>query len=78
MITIHIQDDALEARLRHRAALNGREVEDEARALLAETARGITASELLARSAELFGPDNGVDIESARRVADWPSTRFEW
>jgi plasmid stability protein len=81
MLTINI-DDAIESRLRERAAANGRSPEDEAREVLGSALRVYPAAGSLRDGAddrslvdeiqELFAPFGGLDLELPRRG---PSSR---
>ena len=63
-ITIRALDDDVEARLRVRAAENGRSMEDEARLILcAVVGCKLGSRNLTSIIRSHFGPANGVDLE---------------
>lgn len=62
----NIDDDTAE-RLRVRAALNGRSVEDEVRVILRSAVSGASGADLWSRSRALFADADGVDLELATR-----------
>ena len=63
-ITIRNLDDNVKARLRMRAADNGRSMEEEARLILRDTVGCKPSSRNLASIIRAhFGPANGVDLE---------------
>jgi antitoxin FitA len=68
-LTIRDLDDALEERLRHRAARNGRSMEAEARQILREALPIQTASgaDLVERIRARFAPLGGVVLQTAER-----------
>jgi antitoxin FitA len=78
VMTIRNIDDAIKKRLRVRAAINGRSMEDEARDIL----RSALSTEEprprnLARAIhERFGPLGGVDLPDIRREAIRPPADF--
>lgn len=69
-LTIRNLEEDTKARLRVRAAQNGRSMEEEARAILRATVAGATAADFWARSRTLFAGANGVDLETPSRVDD--------
>lgn len=69
-LTIRNLEEDTKARLRVRAAQNGRSMEEEARAILRATVAGATAADFWARSRMLFAGANGVDLETPSRVDD--------
>jgi len=62
-LTIRNIDDTIKERLRVRAAMNGHSMEEEARVILKTAVGGITGAALWQLSRELFGGENGVDLE---------------
>ena len=77
-ITIRKLDDEVKARLRVRAAENGRSMEEEARVILGEAVGCEPAPEnLLSIIREHFGPDNGVDLELPPRTPVREPPRFD-
>ena len=63
-ITSRNLDDEVKARLRARAAGNGRSMEEEVRLILRETVGRKPRSRTLAEAIRAhFGPENGVDLE---------------
>lgn len=69
-ITIHNLEDDVETRLRRRAAGNGRSMEQEARAILAEAVgrRVVPEQGLGTAIHELFKPFGGVGLELPPRA----------
>ncbi len=63
-LTIRNLEAETKARLRVRAALNGRSMEEEARVILNQAVGGMTGNRLLDLSRELFGDDNGIELEA--------------
>ena len=67
-ITIRNMDDEVKARLRTRAAENGRSMEAEARLILCEAVGYEPGEQNLASIIRsYFGPSNGVDLELSPR-----------
>ena len=63
-ITIRKLDDEVKKRLRVRAALNDRSMEEEARLILRDALMSTSTSQTLAEAIRShFGPKNGVDLE---------------
>jgi plasmid stability protein len=57
-------DDRLKERLRVRAALHGRSMEEEARTILRDGVEGKEeAINIVDLALELFGPEHGIDLE---------------
>lgn len=63
-ITIRKLDDEVKKRLRVRAALNDRSMEEEARLILRDALMSTSTSQNLADAIRShFGPENGLDLE---------------
>ncbi len=63
-LTIRKLDLAVKERLRARAAQHGRSMEEEARRILSDVCGPGDRTETLADIAlELFGPENGIDLD---------------
>lgn len=68
-LTVRDLDDALKARLRVRAAENGRSMEAEVRAILAETlAEPVPAGGLASRIRARFDAVGGAELDLPRRT----------
>lgn len=65
-LTIRNIDDGVKERLRVRAAMRGRSMEEEARAILRQAVEGLNGAGLWALSRQLFEQDQGVDLETPR------------
>lgn len=76
-LTIRNLDDAIKERLRVRAALRGRSMEEEARDILRKAVGGVTGPGLWKRSRILFGGDKGVELEIPPRVEDRSPPTFD-
>lgn len=80
-LTIRKLDDGVKARLRIRAASNGRSMEDEARTILRDALPPLQAENsgqrLVDVFREAFGPLGGVDLELPSRKSDWEPPTFE-
>lgn len=77
-ITIRNLDDGVKARLRVRAAGNGRSMEEEARLILREAVgRRPSANNLAAIIRAHFGPAKGVDLELPPRDAGREPPAFD-
>ncbi|MBC6428089.1 MAG: hypothetical protein GDA55_02505 [Cellvibrionales bacterium] len=78
-LTIRDLDDEVKKRLRVRAAERGHSMQEEARIILGASlgvVRGMPGKELVKVMRELFGPENGVDLDlpprsSTREVPDF-------
>ena len=76
-ITIRQLDDAVKAKLRVRAATNGRSMEEEARVILREAVEEETSKKGLGtRLHELFKPFGGVELEIPPREPMREPPRF--
>lgn len=73
-LTIRNIDDGVKERLRVRAALQGRSMEEEVRAILRRAVGGVDGAALWALSRQLF-QDDGADLRSSR-VNDRPAPDF--
>lgn len=62
-ITIRRLDEKLKGRLRHRAAAHGCSMEEEARRILRDTLDRERPQSFMEIATELFGPENGVELE---------------
>jgi len=69
-LTIRNLDDDVKARLRVRAARGGHSMEEEARTILARAVGGMDGPAFLERMRDLFGPENGVDLDLPPRGGD--------
>ena len=76
-LTIRNLEDDTKARLRVRAAQNGRSMEEEARVILRMTVAGATGAELWSRSRALFAGSDGVDLVLPSRVDDRRTPDFD-
>lgn len=81
-LTIRQLDPGLKDRLRARAALHGRSMAEEARAILdaalpREAADPESGASLVEAALRIFGPENGFDLELPRREPMGPPTSFE-
>lgn len=79
-ITIRNLDDALKARLRVRAAQQGRSMEEEARVLLREALdvpRAAARPHLADLAQSLFGASHGVDLPMMPRTKARPVPSFD-
>ncbi len=78
-ITIRNLDDAVQTRLRKRAAGHGRSMEEEARLILTDAVKRETASAKGLGTAvhELFKPFGGVELEIPPREPMREPPRFE-
>lgn len=75
-ITIRNIDDELKERLRVRAAHNGHSMEEEARIILRRAIHGITGPELLNLSSQLFGEEQGAELDLPSRSSDRETPDF--
>lgn len=75
-LTIRNLEDDTKARLRVRAAHNGRSMEEEARAILRATVAGATAADLWARSRALFSGAKGINLAIPPRGTDRKPPNF--
>jgi plasmid stability protein len=62
-ITIRKLDDRLKNQLKHRAAQHGRSMEEEARVILRETLEALRPKTLGDIARELFGAENGFELD---------------
>ena len=76
-ITIRNIEDDLKERLRVRAARHGHSMEEEARIILRRAAGGISGTELLEISENLFGEKHGVEAELPSRAPEREVPRFD-
>jgi len=76
-ITIRNIDDDIKERLRIRAAKQGRSMEEEARVILSRSVGGITGPALLNLSQQLFGEENGIDLEIPSRNDERETPQFD-
>ncbi|MCY3659582.1 MAG: hypothetical protein OXG36_11260 [Caldilineaceae bacterium] len=77
-ITIRNLDDEVKARLRVRAAGNGRSMEEEVRLILREAVgRKPSSRNLVSIIRSHFGPSNGVDLELPSREPGREPPSFE-
>jgi len=76
-ITIRDLEDEVKERLRVRAAMNGRSMEEEARLILRGAVSGVTGSALWQKSRALFSNKDGVELELPPRGPDRPAPSFE-
>lgn len=76
-ITIRNIEDQVKDRLRIRAAQHGHSMEEEARTILRQAVYGINGSELLKLSENLFGIDNGTELEQPSRSSEREVQRFD-
>jgi len=77
-ITIRNLDDEVKARLRVRAAGNGRSMEEEVRLILREAVgRKPSSRNLVSIIRSHFGPSNGVDLELPSREPGRELSSFE-
>ena len=77
-ITIRNLDDEVKARLRVRAAGNGRSIEEEVRLILREAVGHKPSSRnLVSIIRSHFGPSNGVDLELPSREPGREPSSFE-
>lgn len=73
-LTIRNIDDGVKERLRVRAALQGRSMEEEVRAILRRAVGGVDGAALWALSRQLF-QDDGAELQSSR-MKDRPAPDF--
>lgn len=73
-LTIRNIDDSVKERLRVRAAMQGRSMEEEVRAILRRAVGGVDGAALWALSRQLF-EDDGAQLE-ASRTEDRPTPDF--
>lgn len=76
-ITIRNLDDTVKERLRVRAAMHGRSMEEEVRLILGNAVSGVTGSKLWEKSRALFSKDDGVELELPGRGNDRPAPSFD-
>lgn len=76
-LTIRNLDDAIIERLRVRAALHGRSLEEEARFILRKAVGGVTGPGLWERSRTLFAGDKGVELDLPPRSEDRAPPGFD-
>lgn len=78
-LVIRRLDDGVKERLRQRAAASGRSMEEEARTILRDALpveSGNWGAHLVATMHELFGPENGIDLELPPRGPGRPLPDF--
>ncbi len=75
-LTIRKLDDQIKQLLRVRAAMVGRSMEEEARAIITGAVGGMTGPELLATVDEVFGRERGVDLSLPVRGWGRPPADF--
>lgn len=75
-ITIRNLDDAVKERLRVRAAMQGRSMEEEARLILRNAVDGMSGRRFWEKSRALFSKDNGVELDLPTRDQDRPTPNF--
>ena len=75
-ITVRNIDDTLKERLRVRAATHGHSMEEEVRQILKQAVGGVTGGGLLSLSRELFGANNGIDLDLPARQQDRSAPNF--
>ncbi|HEX3884529.1 MAG TPA: plasmid stability protein [Stellaceae bacterium] len=68
-ITIRKLDDRLKGRLKHRASQHGCSMEEEARRILRESLGALPIENAADIALELFGPENGLDLDLPPRRA---------
>ena len=76
-LTIRNLEDPVKERLRVRAALNGRSMEEEARDILRKAVGGVTGPSLWERSRALFAGDKGVELNLPPRNEDRAPPSFD-
>lgn len=76
-LTIRNLDDAFMERLRVRAALQGRPVEEEARHILRKVLGGVTGPALWERARNLFARGEGIELDHSPRGEDRPPPAFD-
>lgn len=76
-IIIRNIEDELKERLRIRAEQHGHSMEEEVRTILRRAIGGISGSELLEVSENLFGKARGVDIEQPSRSSEREAPSFD-
>lgn len=76
-LTIRNLEDAIKERLRVRAALHGRSMEEEARYILRKAVGGVTGPSLWERSRMLFAGDKGVELDLPSRREDRAPPSFD-
>lgn len=76
-LTIRNLEDAIKERLRARAALHGRSMEEEARYILCKAVGGVTGPSLWERSPTLFAGEKGVELGLAPRSEDRAPPSFD-
>ena len=76
-LTIRNIDDRLKLRLRVRAALHGRSMEEEARVILRHAVGGISGPALWDLSRKLFSGDQGVELDPVSRADDRAAPGFD-
>lgn len=75
-LTIRNVEDDVKERLRVRAATHGHSMEEEARLILKQAVGGISGKGLVDLSRQLFGGDNGIDLNLPDRSGDRPVPDF--
>ncbi len=75
-ITIRNLDDAVKERLRVRAAMHGRSMEEEVRLILRNAVDGMSGRRFWEKSRVLFSKDNGVELDLPTRDQDRPAPNF--
>ena len=75
-ITIRRLDDRLKSQLKHRAATQGRSMEEEARNILRESLERERPETMADIARELFGPERGFELDLPPRVASRPPPDF--
>ncbi|MBX3481669.1 MAG: hypothetical protein KF842_14855 [Caulobacter sp.] len=75
-LTIRNLEDSTKARLRIRAAMAGRSMEEEARVILNRAVGGVSGTGLWALSRQLFEGDSGVSLPLPDREADRAAPDF--
>ena len=76
-ITIRNLEIGVKERLRVRAAMNGRSMEEEARVILRSAVNGVTGATFWEKSRALFSNENGVELELPDRARDRQTPRFD-
>ena len=76
-LTIRNLEDPVKERLRVRAALHRRSMEEEARDILRKAVGGVTGPSLWERSRALFAGDKGVELNLPPRNEDRAPPSFD-
>lgn len=76
-LTLRNVDDAVETKLRMRAAAHGRSMEEEAHRILSDALDRDSSESLVDLALELFGPAHGIELEPHPGVDARQSPQFD-